>query len=67
MGSEEQSILVTGKASFIDSHTAVQLLQEGFRISLVGPQFLKKLQFHLGDLRNKDDLEELFSKDRLRL
>ncbi|KAL5718430.1 UDP-glucose 4-epimerase [Ranunculus cassubicifolius] len=29
---------------------------------LVGPQLSKKLEFHLGDLRKKDDLEKLFSQ-----
>jgi nucleoside-diphosphate-sugar epimerase len=32
MGSIEQTILVTGGAGFIGSHTAVQLLNEGFRV-----------------------------------
>ncbi|XP_048319908.1 bifunctional UDP-glucose 4-epimerase and UDP-xylose 4-epimerase 1 isoform X2 [Ziziphus jujuba] len=82
MGSEEQTILVTGGAGFIGSHTVVQLLKEGFRVhiidnldnsvieavervkELVGPQLSKKLRFHLGDLRNKDDLEKLFSQSR---
>ncbi|XP_035543515.1 bifunctional UDP-glucose 4-epimerase and UDP-xylose 4-epimerase 1-like isoform X2 [Juglans regia] len=31
---------------------------------LVGPELSQKLQFHLGDLRNKDDLEKLFSQTR---
>uniref|UniRef100_A0A7C9DY03 UDP-glucose 4-epimerase n=1 Tax=Opuntia streptacantha TaxID=393608 RepID=A0A7C9DY03_OPUST len=31
---------------------------------LAGPQLASKLEFHLGDLRNKDDLERLFSNDK---
>uniref|UniRef100_A0A2P2K9C2 UDP-glucose 4-epimerase n=1 Tax=Rhizophora mucronata TaxID=61149 RepID=A0A2P2K9C2_RHIMU len=78
----EQTILVTGGAGFIGSHTVVQLLLEGFRVSiidnldnsvpeavdrvreLVGPELSEKLEFNLGDLRNKDDLEKLFSKTK---
>ena len=31
----EKTILVTGGASFIGSHTLVQLLNEGFRVSII--------------------------------
>ncbi|GLT40481.1 hypothetical protein SLA2020_146170 [Shorea laevis] len=78
----EQTILVTGGAGFIGTHTVVQLLNEGFRVSiidnldnsvveavdrvrdLVGPQLTQKLEFVKGDLRNKEDLEKLFSKTK---
>ncbi|PIA35793.1 hypothetical protein AQUCO_03500273v1 [Aquilegia coerulea] len=77
---DQQHVLVTGGAGFIGTHTVVQLLNEGFHVSiidnldnsveeavnrvrgLVGPQLSKKLDFHLGDLRNKEDLEKLFSE-----
>lgn len=35
MGSMEQTILVTGGAGFIGSHTVVQLLEAGFRVSIL--------------------------------
>ncbi|KAF8413125.1 hypothetical protein HHK36_001101 [Tetracentron sinense] len=82
MVSADQTILVTGGAGFIGTHTVVQLLNDGFRVSiidnldnsveeavervrgLVGPDLSKKLEFHLGDLRNKEDLEKLFSQSK---
>ncbi|XP_065858923.1 bifunctional UDP-glucose 4-epimerase and UDP-xylose 4-epimerase 1-like [Euphorbia lathyris] len=78
----EQTILVTGGAGFIGTHTVLQLLKEGFRVSiidnldnsvtqavdrvreLVGPQLSQKLEFVEGDLRNKHDLEKLFSRTK---
>ncbi|KAJ9147880.1 hypothetical protein P3X46_029996 [Hevea brasiliensis] len=78
----EQTILVTGGAGFIGSHTVVQLLKEGFRVliidnldnsiteavdrvrELVGPALSQKLEFNKGDIRNKDDLEKLFSRTK---
>ncbi|KAJ7952354.1 UDP-glucose 4-epimerase [Quillaja saponaria] len=77
-----QTILVTGGAGFIGSHTVVQLLKSGFRVfiidnldnsvmeavdrvrDLVGPELSKKLEFHLGDLRKREDLEKLFSQTK---
>ncbi|RDX63492.1 Bifunctional UDP-glucose 4-epimerase and UDP-xylose 4-epimerase 1, partial [Mucuna pruriens] len=111
MVSSPQKILVTGGAGFIGTHTVVQLLKDGFSVSIidnfdnsvkeavdrvrevVGPQLSHNLEFtqvctvfssnfisfpiifHIansalvpnlllpqGDLRNRDDLERLFSK-----
>ncbi|CAN1332983.1 Bifunctional UDP-glucose 4-epimerase and UDP-xylose 4-epimerase 1 [Linum perenne] len=75
-------ILVTGGAGFIGTHTVVQLLKEGFRVSIidnfdnscrealdrvkevVGPALAAKIEFHFVDLRNKDDLDKVFSKSK---
>lgn len=35
MGSLERTILVTGGAGFIGTHTVVQLLKEGFSVSIL--------------------------------
>ncbi|PKU63798.1 bifunctional UDP-glucose 4-epimerase and UDP-xylose 4-epimerase 1-like isoform X1 [Dendrobium catenatum] len=83
MGSEGrmQSILVTGGSGFIGTHTVLQLLKEGFRVtildnldnsvmeavdrvrSIAGTELSGNLRFYLGDLRNKDDLEVVFSQN----
>lgn len=35
MVNSEQTILVTGGAGFIGTHTVVQLLNDGFRVSII--------------------------------
>ncbi|XP_057477483.1 bifunctional UDP-glucose 4-epimerase and UDP-xylose 4-epimerase 1-like [Actinidia eriantha] len=82
MVSSNQTILVTGGAGFIGTHTVLQLLKEGSRVSIIdnldnsveeavhrvrdlaGPDLSKNLEFNLGDLRNKEDLEKLFSRTK---
>ncbi|CAI8595183.1 unnamed protein product [Vicia faba] len=82
MMSSSQKILVTGGAGFIGAHTVVQLLKDGFHVSIidnfdnsameavdrvrevVGSNLSLNLEFTLGDIRNKDDLEKLFSKTK---
>ncbi|CAI8593794.1 unnamed protein product [Vicia faba] len=82
MASSSQKILVTGGAGFIGAHTVVQLLKDGFHVSIidnfdnsameavdrireiVGLSLSQNLEFTLGDIKNKDDLEKLFSKTK---
>ncbi|KAJ9706626.1 hypothetical protein PVL29_001875 [Vitis rotundifolia] len=82
MALHDRTILVTGGAGFIGTHTVVQLLSEGFTVwiidnldnsvleaiervrDLVGAELSRKLHFNLGDLRNKADLEKLFSQTK---
>ncbi|KAL7111639.1 hypothetical protein ACP275_05G102100 [Erythranthe tilingii] len=79
---EKGRILVTGGAGFIGTHTAVQLLKQGFQVfildnldnsveesvhrlrQLVGDHLSQNLHFHLGDIRNLEDLEKLFSQTK---
>lgn len=80
--SSKKTILVTGGAGFIGTHTVLQLLNDGFNVyiidnldnsveeavdrvrDLVGSHRSRHLQFHQGDLRNKEDLEKVFSQTR---
>ncbi|KAL5979918.1 UDP-glucose 4-epimerase Uge1 [Asimina triloba] len=74
----KKSILVTGGAGFIGSHTVLQLLAQGFKVTIIdfvekavervrdlaGSDGSRNLQFYVGDLRNKEDLEKIFSRTR---
>ncbi|KAJ4746796.1 UDP-glucose 4-epimerase [Rhynchospora pubera] len=79
---EKQTILVTGGAGFIGSHTVLQLLKENYNVYVIdnfdnsveealnrvrllaGPEYSRNLHFYLGDIRNKEDLENVFSQTR---
>eukprot|EP00268_Persea_americana_P005280 TRINITY_DN1176_c0_g1_i3.p1 TRINITY_DN1176_c0_g1~~TRINITY_DN1176_c0_g1_i3.p1 ORF type:complete len:315 (+),score=65.70 TRINITY_DN1176_c0_g1_i3:169-1113(+) len=73
-----KSILVTGGAGYIGSHTALQLLLGGFKVVVLdnldnsseiavkragelAGEFGKNLVFHQVDLRDKGELEKIFS------
>ncbi|KAK7830119.1 bifunctional udp-glucose 4-epimerase and udp-xylose 4-epimerase 1 [Quercus suber] len=56
----EKTILVTEGAGFIDSHTVVQLINDGFRVSIIDNLDNSVTEaVDRVDLRNKD-LEKLF-------
>ncbi|CAI0476386.1 unnamed protein product [Linum tenue] len=75
---EGKLVLVTGGAGFIGTHTVVQLLKEGFRVSIIDnfdnsvEEALDRVKEVVGwglfflqvDLRNKDDLEKVFAKSK---
>ncbi|KAL3645646.1 UDP-glucose 4-epimerase Uge1 [Castilleja foliolosa] len=79
---KSERVLVTGGAGFIGTHTVVELLKQGFHVSiidnldnaveeavhrlrqLVGPHLSQNLDFFLGDIRNVEDLEKLFSETK---
>ena len=73
------SVLVTGGAGFIGSHTAVQLLECGEDIVILdnfsnsSPEMLegvkkitgKDFKFYKGDMRDKDMLDRIFSENEI--
>ncbi|WP_089604246.1 UDP-glucose 4-epimerase GalE [Acinetobacter piscicola] len=73
------SILVTGGAGYIGSHTCVELLEAGYEVivldnlsnsseeSLKRVQELtgKALKFIQGDIRNQNDLDQVFSSNQI--
>ena len=75
----KQTILVTGGAGYIGSHTCVELLNAGYDVvvidNLSNSKFTslervqeitgKKLRFVKGDLRNKQELKDLFRDDKI--
>ena len=73
------SILVTGGVGYIGSHTCVELLDAGYEIIVVDNLInsneealnrVKKItgkdfEFYKKDLLNKEDLEEIFSSNKI--
>ena len=73
------TILVTGGAGFIASHTNVELLEEGYdvivmdnlcnssrkSIERVEQITGKKIKFYEADMRNPEDLEKIFSENKI--
>lgn len=78
-GKEENnmSILVTGGAGFIGSHTCVELLNAGYDVAVVDNLYNasekaiervkqitgKDLRFYKADIRDREGLNEVFDKE----
>ncbi len=74
-----KTVLVTGGAGYIGSHTCVELLQSGYDVvvvdnlcnssnesmSRVCKIAAKKLKFYNADIRNKQALEKIFSDNKV--
>ena len=66
------SILVTGGAGYIGSHTVYKLIEEGRDVVIIdnletGYQEAvhPKARFYKGDIRNKEFLDTVFSKEKI--
>lgn len=73
----KQTVLVTGGAGYIGSHACVELLQSGYRVVVVDnlanskPESLSRVQqitgeplrFYQADIRDKQALTDIFSKE----
>lgn len=73
------SILVTGGAGYIGSHTCLELLEAGYEVVVIDNLYNsskealnrvekltgKKVTFYEADIRDKNALEEIFSKEQI--
>ena len=77
-----KNILVTGGAGFIGSHTCIELIKEGYKLTILdslinskietierikkileieSPNFMENIELKIGDIRDLDFLEKVFS------
>ncbi len=70
-GSDLGTVLVTGGAGYIGSHTVRELLEAGFQVVVFDSLFWghqksipEKVKFEFGDMRNRARLDEVFKKHR---
>lgn len=73
------TILITGGAGYIGSHTALELLNQGYEVVVFDNLYNsseeairrveeltgKKIKFYKGDVLNREDLDELFQKEKI--
>jgi len=76
---KQRTVLVTGGAGYIGSHTCVELLEQGYNvvaidnlangnaraIERVEAITGKKVPFYVADLRNNDSLDQVFSEHQI--